>query len=550
MRGIGDNVTRFLYVFGLFLLFTFSCSHEVKAQKDVSDARKFLEAGDQYFSNCQYIKALDIYSAGIAIAREGDSLTLLGELITSAGIVYDYLGDYATALDYYESAYRIMDKMDNDPWKAAILNNIGAIYSQWNKPETALKFYFHSLAIEKEIGNAGGIAESYQNIGIAYRSMDMSDSSMSYYKASLSLAMQLNDSIMISTSYDNIGNLYLDRKDAASATEWFQKALSIQTSIRDDLGIVFSMNNLGLVSMMTSDYAAALRYFSESQKIARRIGLNKEALFASEKLVEIAEKNGNISDAYAYLKEVLVLRDSLFNEMSTRKLSEMEARYELSRKNREIEIGKVQIEQQNEIIRRERLIKYLIASGLLVSLLLTAGLVWLYRQKRRSYQVLLLQNIELAMQEKILVEHQLVSPRVYAAAEDDVDLHAEKYQKSSLTDDQKNVINTKIIELMEKEHRYLKADLTIEDLAIEAGTNRRYLSQVINEIHHTNYNTFVNTYRVKEARKLLLDPANSHFSLEGIAAKAGFNSRISFNNAFKKITGLTPAYFQKSHMQS
>jgi AraC-like DNA-binding protein len=53
---------------------------------------------------------------------------------------------------------------------------------------------------------------------------------------------------------------------------------------------------------------------------------------------------------------------------------------------------------------------------------------------------------------------------------------------------------------------------------------------------------------VKEARRLLLDPEKHHFSLEGIAHAAGFNSRISFNNAFKKITGLTPAYFQKSSM--
>ncbi|MBN2669004.1 MAG: AraC family transcriptional regulator [Bacteroidales bacterium] len=69
---------------------------------------------------------------------------------------------------------------------------------------------------------------------------------------------------------------------------------------------------------------------------------------------------------------------------------------------------------------------------------------------------------------------------------------------------------------------------------------------MINETYDQNFNNYINSFRIKEARHLLTSKSYNNYSLEGIADMCGFNSMVSFNSAFKKFTGITPSYFQKS----
>ena len=66
------------------------------------------------------------------------------------------------------------------------------------------------------------------------------------------------------------------------------------------------------------------------------------------------------------------------------------------------------------------------------------------------------------------------------------------------------------------------------------------LSKVINAGCGQNFNDFVNTYRVHEARCKLADPRFAHYSLVGVALESGFNSKSTFNRVFKKLTGQVP----------
>ena len=56
---------------------------------------------------------------------------------------------------------------------------------------------------------------------------------------------------------------------------------------------------------------------------------------------------------------------------------------------------------------------------------------------------------------------------------------------------------------------------------------------------------FVNEFRIKEAKSILKDPSKKEFTVLEILYEVGFNSKSSFNTAFKKHTGLTPTQFRK-----
>ena len=97
-------------------------------------------------------------------------------------------------------------------------------------------------------------------------------------------------------------------------------------------------------------------------------------------------------------------------------------------------------------------------------------------------------------------------------------------------------------DLMETKKLYLQPDLSVATLAMELGTNRTYLSNLINQYLRTTFTNYVNAYRVQYAKGLLL---NTDDTIEEIFQAAGFQSRTTFWRAFAHVEGCTPKDFRK-----
>ena len=103
---------------------------------------------------------------------------------------------------------------------------------------------------------------------------------------------------------------------------------------------------------------------------------------------------------------------------------------------------------------------------------------------------------------------------------------------------------------MIKEEPYLDASLTIEDLSKQLNFETKDLSILIN--HHLNQHffDFVNGYRIRKAMEILQNPERSDLTILEILYDVGFNSKSSFNTAFKKYTGKTPTEYRKTYLKS
>jgi AraC-like DNA-binding protein len=123
---------------------------------------------------------------------------------------------------------------------------------------------------------------------------------------------------------------------------------------------------------------------------------------------------------------------------------------------------------------------------------------------------------------------------------------ARKYERSALTPARSDAFLRRLLDVMESEKPYTDGELTLPRLAARLSVSTHHLSQVINERLNQSFSDFVNSYRVEEAKRRLRDPASGHYSLLAIAEDVGFNSKSSFNTAFKKQTGMTPSEFRQS----
>ncbi len=119
-----------------------------------------------------------------------------------------------------------------------------------------------------------------------------------------------------------------------------------------------------------------------------------------------------------------------------------------------------------------------------------------------------------------------------------------KYSGSTLSEDQKISLISKLEHLVQVEKIFINEKLSIEDIAIKLDTNSKYISQVINETFNKNFYNYINSYRIEEAKLMLRSELSDKYSILGIAQSVGFVSKSTFNVAFKRITGLTPTEFK------
>ncbi len=126
---------------------------------------------------------------------------------------------------------------------------------------------------------------------------------------------------------------------------------------------------------------------------------------------------------------------------------------------------------------------------------------------------------------------------------------SEKYASSSLTDEKKSLELFRTLERIMREEKIYKDNFITKDKVAEIlGTNRTYLSRIINEQSKLSFTHYVNRFRIEEAIRLLSDP-NNETPLKAISTELGFNSISTFYNLFQSSVGMTPSQYRNKVME-
>lgn len=139
----------------------------------------------------------------------------------------------------------------------------------------------------------------------------------------------------------------------------------------------------------------------------------------------------------------------------------------------------------------------------------------------------------------------LLNVIVYTALKKlDIFKNPRRYQRSNLKSSVKKESLKKLEKIMEQEKLYLDPSLNLIKLARKVPIAPCHLSQIINESFNKSFNSFVNDYRIQESTRYLVDDSSEKMNILEIAYATGFNSKSSFNNAFKKHLGVTPKEYR------
>ena len=112
-----------------------------------------------------------------------------------------------------------------------------------------------------------------------------------------------------------------------------------------------------------------------------------------------------------------------------------------------------------------------------------------------------------------------------------------------------NPLKDKLVNHIKTQKPFLNPQLTLTELAHQLNSSPSTISKTINSCFDQNFNDFINSYRVEAVKGHLQNDQKSHLSLLGIALESGFNSKATFNRAFKKHTQQSPSEFIKTHIK-
>jgi AraC-like DNA-binding protein len=127
------------------------------------------------------------------------------------------------------------------------------------------------------------------------------------------------------------------------------------------------------------------------------------------------------------------------------------------------------------------------------------------------------------------------------------DVREVRYQRSHINGLDTRAVVFRLKELMELDRLFADDQLSLRTLSEKLGVTPHQLSEILNTELRMNFKTFVNSYRIDEAKKRLTE--NRDGNILNLAFECGFNSKTVFNTTFVRIVGRTPTEYRNECME-
>lgn len=313
------------------------------------------------------------------------------------GVAYVNQSKYQESLKAYFEALKHAEKAGTKKDIAAVLNNIGVNYWYQKSFSTAKEYYLKSYALRVELGNKKEISKSLNNLGIISLELKEFDKAIEYYERSLEIKKEINDELGIGNCYNNIGIVYEEQKKLEPALQNFKQALFILDKTNDTRGKLVSLNNIANIYYKKKDFANTEIFARQALALAKEIDDKEDVKSSFEILAASCYSQSKYKDAFDYLKEYSVIKDTLYNINKAEAMQEMEAKYQNEKKEQEIQIKDLRIKDQQSEISRSKIIKTALLIGVTLLAILSLLILNRYLLKRRA-------NLIISEQKKVVEE--------------------------------------------------------------------------------------------------------------------------------------------------
>jgi len=408
---------------------------------------------------------------------------------------------------------------------------LGNIYGNLNRFKESNKYFLEALPISTDSGdfltlyfNLAAVNIGLQDYKQAYK---YAIGCNKYYGNGFKLYKE-SEWLM----YNNMGRIYLGLDSLEKATYYINRALSLSDSLGPKSFKLTALQTKIILLRKQSGNKSMRETVESIVQIIDSVHDDQIRNEGYQQLTDYYKSTGDYRKSLYYLEKWKVVNDSINSKESMQVYNEFQTKYETGKKEEQIALQKAEIQNKNLILIIGTVSGILIFIGLV--------LIWfLYKKRDEAYKRLVLQSINCPIDTLIPLPDTVQDDNSHLLDEETAEI-----KTTQMTDEQKQ----QLIETLNRQidsKVYLQPDITIKELAKLCNTNRTYLSQLINEYHHDNFNTFINKLRIQEGKRILATQKED-VQLKTLYPTLGFKSYTVFNDAFRKYIGVTPAYFRQT----
>jgi two-component system, NarL family, sensor kinase len=332
----------------------------------------------------------DFANKALVLAHKINDKQIESESYALLGAAQKYRGQFEKASEYHLKALAIKEKYGDDYGMSITLNDIGIVYKNNRRYAEALTYYRQSLEHAKKAGELKSIAMLTSNIATVYIDKAIFDSALYYLNQALPVARQSGDSSAIVTVLSNLGEVNGSMKKYPAALNNFYQCLIIDKIFDDKYGMIIDYADIGGVLMKQKLFDEAKPYLDSAYGIAEKENFTKDRINVLNSLVTYYTAKGDLEKADELSVSLAKLKDSTQSLEIQKNISELSAKYETAKKEKQIQ------QQQFELVKRN----YWLAA--ITGLLLVVGLLAysFYRsnklQQAKKLQATIMQQQDMA----------------------------------------------------------------------------------------------------------------------------------------------------------
>ena len=356
---------------------------------------------DQLLAKRYWEMAYDLATEKLKTKRDTFFLNQLAIANNGLGIISRRMGNYSSSLSYYQASLKINEDLDKIESVASNYGNIGVIYRDMEEFDLAKDYYQKSLDIRLEGTDTVALVVCYNSFGILYRRMEKFDEALDYYYKSLALSSSVNNDEYIAQSYNNIGVVHVLKENYQEATKFFNKSYKLHSEKGNQAGMVRYHANMSHVYDKQGNVAKAISEGEIAYKIYLEMGRKNDLSQVALRLSKMYSKKKNYKEALSKYKDFIVYRDSVFNEKTTKEVTQKEMQFEFDKQTMSDSLSRAEaekitaLEHQQEIDQQKTL---MYAGSLILLLVIIFSIVVFNRLKISNKQKATIE------QQKLVVE--------------------------------------------------------------------------------------------------------------------------------------------------
>jgi|GEM_PF-1040517 len=329
----------------------------------------------------RYMEALEFARKSLELSQaHGDSANIMKSL-NSCGLVYWNIGQLELAQKYFIDALKIAEALHSASNIATTNNNLALIYTDLSDFEKAQQYFLTALKESEKTDNPGFTSILCLNLGNIYNDTGELEKGLEYYNRALEINLNLGDRPGEASVYSGISVIYQRQKKYDSAVEYGQKALAIFTELNLKSDVSRQLCNLADVMREMKRYRESLDYSLRGLAVAQEIHSLIREKVAYKTCAEAYQAMKQYEEALDYYQKYQVYSDSVFSVEQAAKTAEFEIIYQVIRKEKEIELLKLDRSLKESEIRRQRSLKYASMASAVIFLLMSALTLFFVLQK-------------------------------------------------------------------------------------------------------------------------------------------------------------------------